>query len=377
MPADRIVHVSKMTGTAGSEGHLLVLLAGLRAEGSDARLWVLVEPDKPIQDYVDRAQALHIPVERFIIRRDLDPALWRQLVTRFRETRPAIVHTHLLHADLHGITAARRAGVPHVVSSRHNDDQFRRRLPIRLLHRWLWSQTDAGIAISEAIRQFSISVEGAPADRVHTIHYGLDPATIQAPPDARAQLRASLDLPGSALIVGSVCRLIEQKGLIYGIRGFARIANQIPDAHYVIAGDGTQREILEDEVSALNLSDRVHFLGWRSDAHAILAALDVLLAPSLWEGFGLVFLEAMALGVPILSTDVSAIPEIVVDRATGWLVPPRDENAIASALCDALLDPARRDEYGANGRRRLEAEFTAKAMVGRTLAVYRSLEGAP
>lgn len=374
MPAHRIVHLSKMTGTAGSEGHLLVLIAGLRAAGLDARLWILVEPDKPVQGYVDRAQALGIPVERLIIRRDLDPALWRELVRRFRETRPDMVHTHLLHADLHGITAARRAGVPLVVSSRHNDDRFRRYLPVRLLHRWLWNRTHAGIAISEAIRQFSIIVEGVPADKIHTVHYGLDPATIQAPPDARAQLRATLHLPENTLLIGSVCRLIEQKGLIYGLRGFAQIVAQFPDVHYVIAGDGAQRETLEAEVRALNLVERVHFLGWRSDAYAVFAALDLLLAPSLWEGFGLVFLEAMALSVPILSTRVSAIPEIVLDGETGWLIPPRDSAATAAALREALSDPITLRARGLQGRRRLDAHFTVTAMVERTLTIYRSLE---
>ncbi len=375
MPANRIVHLSKMTGTAGSEGHLLVLLEGLRARGLDARLWILVEPDKPLHDYVNRAEALGIPVERLIIRRDLDPALWRELVRRLRAAQPDIVHTHLLHADLHGITAARRAGVPSIISSRHNDDQFRRRLPMRLLHRWLWSQTDAGIAISEAIRQFCITVEGAPSARMHTVHYGLDPSTLHAPPDARDRLRAALNLPPDTLFIGSVCRLIEQKGLLYGIRGFAQVAAQFPHAHYVIAGDGGQRAALEAEVRALNLADRVHFLGWRSDAHAVFAALDLLLAPSLWEGFGLVFLEAMAFGVPVISTRVSAIPEIVIDGETGWLVPPRDADAVAAALREALSDPTRRSARGANGRRRLETHFTVEKMVECTLAVYRSVEG--
>ncbi len=374
MPANQIVHISKMTGTAGSEGHLLVLLDGLRAAGLDARLWILIEPDKPVQEYVDRAQALGVPVERLIIHRDLDPALWRRLVTRLRAAPPAIVHTHLLHADLYGITAARRAHVPYVVSSRHNDDRFRRKLPIRLLNRWLWRQTDAGIAISDAIRQFSITVEGVSPDRIHTVHYGLDQASIQAPPDARAQLRSALSLPDDAPIMGSVCRLIEQKGLIYGLRGFAQIADQFPNAHYVIAGDGLLRAELEAAAQSLNLAGRVHFLGWRSDAHTIFASLDLLLAPSLWEGFGLVFLEAMALGVPILSTCVSAIPEVVIDGETGWLVPPRDPDAIAAALREALSDPARLWARGERGRQRLQAHFSVQAMVEHTLAVYRSLE---
>jgi glycosyltransferase involved in cell wall biosynthesis len=370
----RIIHLCKMTGAAGAEGHLLVLLRGLRARGLDARLWILVEPDDPLQEYVNRAKASGIPVERLVIHHDLDPGLWRRLSARLRAARADLVHTHLLHADLYGIPAARRAGAPYIVSSRHNDDRFRYTLPVRLVNRWLWQRTDAGIAISEAIRQFSIKVEGAPANRIHTIHYGLDPDTITAPPDARNALRTALKIPGDAPVVGSVCRLTGQKGLMYGIRGFARIADQEPGAHYVIAGDGPLRQALEAEAQGLGLGGRVHFLGWRDDAHAILAALDVLLAPSLWEGFGLVLLEAMALSVPIIAARVSAIPEVVVDGESGWLVPPRDADAVAAALSDALTDPAARCERGANGRQRVEKHFSTEKMVESTLAVYRRLE---
>ena len=142
----------------------------------------------------------------------------------------------------------------------------------------------------------------------------------------------------------------------------------------MIAGDGPLREALEAETRALDLSSRVHFLGWRDDPHALIAALDVLLAPSLWEGFGLVFLEAMALNVPIIATRVSAIPEVVIDGETGWLVPPRDADALAATLLDALTHPDARRKWGANGRCRLETQFTAETMVERTLAVYRGLE---
>jgi len=363
-----------MSGAAGSEGHLLALLPGLRARGVDARLWVLAEPDSPLDEYLARAGALGVPTERLTIRRDFDLALLWRLARHLRYERPDILHTHLIHADLYGVLAARLAGVPRVVSSRHNDDRFRTRPPVRLLNRALWRGIDAGIAISGAIRAFSLRVEGAPAERLHTVPYGLDPATIPARPDARAALRAALGLPADALLVGSVCRLVEQKGLLYGLRGFAAVAGEIPGAHYVIAGDGPLRPALAAEARALGVSERVHFLGWRDDAHAVFAALDVFLAPSLWEGFGLVFLEAMAHRLPVISTSVSAIPEIVADGETGWLVPPRDTDALAGALRAALTDPAARQARGANGRARLEAEFTVEAMVERTLAVYRNVE---
>lgn len=370
----RVIHLSKMSGAAGSERHLLALLPGLRARGVDARLWVLAEPDSPLDEYLARAGALGVPTERLTIRRDFDLALLWRLARHLRYERPDILHTHLIHADLYGVLAARLAGVPRVVSSRHNDDRFRTRPPVRLLNRALWRGIDAGIAISGAIRAFSLRVEGAPAERLHTVPYGLDPATIPARPDARAALRAALGLPADALLVGSVCRLVEQKGLLYGLRGFAAVAGEIPGAHYVIAGDGPLRPALAAEARALGVSERVHFLGWRDDAHAVFAALDVFLAPSLWEGFGLVFLEAMAHRLPVISTSVSAIPEIVTDGETGWLVPPRDTDALAGALRAALTDPAARQARGANGRARLEAEFTVEAMVERTLAVYRNVE---
>lgn len=374
MTIRRVIHLSKMTGAAGSEGHLLVLLPGLRAHGLDAHLWILVEPDNPVQDVANRAQALGIPVERIPIHGHLDPHLWGTLAQRFRAAQPDVVHTHLIHADLYGIPAARRARVPYVVSSRHNDDAFRRKLPLRLLHRWLWHNTDQGIAISEAIRQFSIDVEGAQPDKIQTVHYGLDPAQVIAPQNTRARLRDALGLAHDTLLVGSVCRLIEQKGLVYGLRGFAQIASRVPDAHYVLAGDGDLRGELEAETQRLGLTDRVHFLGWRSDAYAVFAALDVFLAPSLWEGFGLVFLEAMALSLPVISTTVSAIPEVIVAGETGWLVPPRDADAIAAALREALTQPETRRARGNAGRQRLEQQFTVAAMVARTLDVYRSLE---
>ncbi len=375
MPLDRVIHLAKMTGAAGSEGHLLALLPGLRARGVDARLWMLVEPGNPVQAYVDRIEARGVPVERIVIRRHLDPGLWRRLTAHLRQARPDLVHTHLIHADLYGIPAARRAGVRGVISSRHNDDRFRRWLPFRVLSRWLWRQADAGIAISEAIRRFAIAVEGVSPDKIHTVHYGLDPATLQAPPDARARLRAELGLPPGALLAGSVCRLIAQKGLDNALDAFGQVAAECPAAHYVVAGDGSLRGALEAQAARLGLADRAHFLGWRADAPAVLAALDVLLAPSRWEGFGLVFLEAMALGVPVISTRVSAIPEVVADGETGWLVPPGDPAAIARALRAALSDPDERRRRGEAGRARLESRFTVDAMVEHTLAVYRGVLG--
>ncbi|MCS6870512.1 MAG: glycosyltransferase family 4 protein [Anaerolineae bacterium] len=365
----RLVHLAKMTGVAGTENHLLALLPQLAKCGLDVRLIVLCEPEKPMYAYAAQMSAHGVPTELITIHSDLDLRLIGQLTARLRAIRADAVHTHLIHADWHGIPAARRAGVRYVYTSGHNDDPFRYRLPIRLVQAYLWRRVTAGIAISEAVRQFMIKVELAPPRKVHTVHYGIAPT----PPDLlmRAVFRAELDIPLDAPVFGSVCRLIEQKGLTFALRAFAQIAPRFPEAHYVIVGDGALRESLRAEAEALGIAARVHFAGWRSDAAARMSAFDVFLMPSLWEGFGLATLEAMAAHLPIIASRVSALPEIVVDGITGFLCAPRDVACFAERMAQLLADRDLAMRLGANGAARLRAEFSVSKMVERTLAVYQ------
>lgn len=371
----KIIHVAKMTGVAGMENHLLALLPGLRQRGYDVRLIVLTEPDKPMDAYMAHMAGQDVLAEPVIIRRDVDYPLIGRLAARFRAERPDAVHTHLIHADWHGVVAARRAGVPRIFWSGHNDDPFRYRLPIRLIQAYLWRRVTAGIAISEAVRQFMIRVEWAPPDRVFTIRYGLDPASIPTLPDARAQVRAELGIASDAQVFGSVCRLIEQKGLIHALEAFSQICDRHPDAHYVIIGDGPLRPALETRIGELGLLGRVHLPGWRQHAAALMPAFDAFLMPSLWEGFGLVVIEAMAAGLPVIASRVSALPEIVIDGETGLLVPPGDATALVSAMRQLLDDPVARAQMGAAGRARLESAFSAQRMIDETAALYERFAG--
>jgi glycosyltransferase involved in cell wall biosynthesis len=369
----RVAHIIKVILAAGAEKHLLTLLSGLRARDIDASLTLLVEPDKPMDDYINAVTQRGIPVERLTIHRDLDFTLYSRLRDRLRQLKPDVVHTHLLHADLYGIPAARWGGVPVVVSSRHNDNAFRRRPPFKQVNRFLWRLADGGIAISDAIAGFTVEVEGAPPARIHRIYYGLEPIK---PLDRAAARKALIDewgMKADVVLVGIVCRLIEQKGITYGLQAFARSAPQFPDARLLIVGDGILRKSLENEAQTLGIADRVYFLGWREDIASVMASLDVFLAPSLWEGFGLVLLEAMGQAAPIIATQVSAIPEIVADGETGLLVPPRDVDALADALTRLLSDKPLRQHMGLLGQDRLETHFSAARMVDETAALYRKL----
>ncbi len=368
----RIVHIAKMTSVAGMERHLLTLLPGLRACGLDASLIVLVEPGKPMDSYIAQMQQRGVPAEPMLIRRDFDPALIARLAQKLRAGGYDALHTHLIHADIHGVLAARRAGIRSVFCTGHNDDRFRSRLPVRLAMAWFWRQVKAGIAISEALRRFMIRVEFAPPDRIHTVHYGLDPASIAVVPDARQRLCEELGIHPNAPVAGSMCRLIEQKGLSHAIRAFWQISEQFQGAHYVIVGDGPLRPALQQRAEGFGLGDRIHFLGWREDNLALMAAFDVLLMPSLWEGFGLVALEAMALRKPVIASRVSALPEIVEDGVTGYLAAPGDSSAIADSLLHLFGNPPLGRDMGEQGRRRLESEFSADRMIANTLKIYES-----
>lgn len=364
-----IVHIAKMTGVAGTENHLLTLLPGLQAQGIQIHLIVLTEPEKPMDAYIAEMNRRGVPSEGMVINQDVEYGLIGRLAERLRILRPEAVHTHLIHADWHGVIAARRVGIRRIYWSGHNDDPFRYRPLIRLIQAYLWRRVTVGIAISEAVRQFMIKVEFAPPDKVVTVRYGLDPAS--PPPESRDLFRAELGLSSSAFVFGSVCRLIEQKGLPHAIHAFKSLSGAYPNAHYVIIGDGKMRGELEALIDSLGLRGRVHLAGWRANAAALMNAFDAFLMPSLWEGFGLVVLEAMAARLPVIASNVSALPEIVVQDETGLLVGAGDTAGLEKAMRYMVGDSEGARRMGAAGRTRLESQFSVARMVEQTVQVYQ------
>ena len=383
MNRPRILHIIKATGLAGAERHLLILLSGLRREGFDARLLILTNPGDVLESFFDQARQREIPVDGLVIRCNADLSLFIRLRNYIKRIAPVIVHTHLIHGDLFGIIAARWAGVPLVLTTRHNDDGFRYRTPCRQLNRYLWQRVQAGIAVSNAISRFSVEVEDAPAGKIFTVHHGVElagtaegheiPINDIPAEGLRSSVRSQLGIDARAPVAGIFCRLTKQKGIRFGLQAIALLTRQLPDVKLVIAGEGPLQKKLHREADRLGLSDRIIWLGWREDVPRLLAAIDLLLAPSLFEGFGLIFLDAMAGGIPIVSSTASAIPEVVIDGATGFLVPPRDVDGMATAMYKLLSDPDLCRQMGQNGRERLNQYFGARRMVGKTIDIYNKL----
>lgn len=375
----RILHIAKIIQIAGAEQHLLNLLPGLRTAGIDARMLVLEKSGTPaVERFVEQLRQSGVPTDVIpappsqSLLNQAVPSLLSQMRAVIAEQKPDIVHTHLIHGDIYGTLAARLAGVSHRVSSRHNLDPFRRRRKWQIVSWLMWHSYSGGIAISDAVRDFVVNVEHAPPHKIQTINYGISPPrTID--PEQRAEVRRMWGIGADVPVVGSVSRLIKQKGLQYGIEAFARVRQHIPNTHYVIAGDGELRITLEDQASELGLSDFIHFLGWQDDVHRVFSAIDVLLSPSLWEGFGVVFLEAMGHRLPIITTDVPPMTEVIVNRTTGYTVEPANSEALIEPLRTLLTDSDLRRRMGEAGRLRLESVFAVDTMVRQTVEFYERI----
>jgi glycosyltransferase involved in cell wall biosynthesis len=352
----RVMHVHRIRGIGGSERHLLTLLPALAERSVDP---IFVGLDDPAWDAADFYGALQVPAVRIMSPRDFDPLL---LVRLARTLRADIVHTHLVHADVYGGLAARLRGT-HLVSTKHNDDPFRIG-PFRFVERGLSRLTDRIVTITDALHRFTVDQVGVPADKVETIHYGLDGV-----PDAWG-VNPPDDVPESARVLLAVARLTDQKGIDVAIRALAELPD---DTVLVVLGEGPERATLLRLARDLGLESRAFLLGRVPDVAAWLGRATVLVHPARWEGFGLGVLEAMLAGLPVVATNVSALPELIVDGETGVLVEPNDAAALARGIARALDRP----ELGAGGLERARSEFSVGRMADRTAALYLKVEKTP
>ena len=349
----RVMHVHRIRGIGGSERHLLTLLPALADRGIDP---IFVGLDDPAWDAVDFYGALQVPAVRIMSPRDFDPLL---LVRLARTLRADIVHTHLVHADVYGGLAARLRGT-RLVSTKHNDDPFRVG-PFRFVERGLSRLTDRVVTITDSLHRFTVERVGVPAEKVETIHYGLDHV-----PDAWGVNQPD-DVPKGARVLLAIARLTEQKGIDVAIRALAELPD---DTVLVVLGEGPERPALVRLARELGVEDRVFLLGRVPDTAAWLGRATLLVHPARWEGFGLGVLEAMLAGLPVVATNVSALPELVVDGKTGVLVSPDDAQALAHGIVRALDQP----QLGQRGLERARREFSVSRMADRTAALYLKLE---
>ena len=354
---------------AGAENALFTLIEAL-----DRQAWnptLLLDAATGTEQLAKRGRALDIPV-LFAPETPLGlkgarrvPALVRLL----RRERPAVFHAHLTWpmAGKFPLAAAVAARVPAVVATVQlippvTSDRSNL-LQLRLLAR----RVGRFIAVSRDIATGLVDDFGWPADRIEVIHNAVEAGRFVAP--ARASLRDLLTEGGDRAVVLVPARLNEQKGHSFLLRAAA----QLPEAVFVLAGDGPIRDTLEAQAAELGVERRIRFLGYRSDIPQLLAASDLVALPSLYEGSSVAILEAMAAGRAVVASAIGGTDELIEDGKTGILVPPGEVDPLAAALRRLLDDPELRRSIADAARRRVERDFNAAAMAGRVEKVYDRL----
>jgi glycosyltransferase involved in cell wall biosynthesis len=287
--------------------------------------------------------------------------------------RVTILQTHGARANFYGRIAGRLAGVPVIISTVHNSLKD---YEVRSLRRWLYTfllrltlpLVHRIICVSEANRWDLIDECPAVERKAHIVYNGVDLSAFPSQLDRR-KVRQELGITEAPVLV-TIGRLTEQKGHCYLLQALPKLLNTWPQLCCVFVGAGELHDALQRLAVDLGIERACRFVGVREDIADILAAADLFVLPSLSEGFPFVLLEALAMGRPVVASRVNGVPELIEEHKTGLLVPPRDSQALATAIREMLNDPTAASKMGSEGRAVVRRQFTVDQMVANTTAIF-------
>ena len=380
----RICHVITRLIVGGAQENTLLTCRELHSRGHQVVL--LTGPETgPEGSMLEQAEAdgYQVTVVRGMRRAVSSWGDW-QAFCRLREVlsqlRPDVVHTHSSKAGILGRLAAVRARVPTIVHTIHGIS-FNRTQPgamrwfYRALERRAARKTDALITVADAMIEQSVQAGIAPPEKFTTIRSGVETDRFVPDPRVRAEVRSAWNATDDNLVVGTVARLFANKGYEDLLRALPRVVRGCPKARFVWVGDGANRDRYVRQVERLGLRDRLHLTGLVSpeEVPRLMNGFDVLVHASRWEGLPRTVVQALLMEVPVVSYDNDGAPEVVEQDHTGELVPFGDTSELAEGVIRLVSSPERRQQLGAEGRRRCLEEFDHHRMVDQIEALYRRL----
>ncbi len=333
------------------------MLRALRAlQERGHHVWLCCRPETEVGK---RALTQGIAVEFIRFGGDFDPRTIFKLARFMKRERIDVVLTNMDKELRLGGMAAKLAGVPVVIPRRGIDYPLKDRWRYRFAYNVLATRIMANsLATKRALLRHAPWLD---AERIEVVYNGIavEPFAQPSAHNFRAEWNVKTDEP----LLGFVGQLDERKGIRVLLTAFQQIKHELPQTRLVFVGQGPLREIIADEVKKNNWGDAVLLPGFLDDIIGVMQAIDILLLPSLWEGFGIVLIEAMAAGKPAISTDTSSMPEIIANGQTGYVVPPGDAEALAERAIQLLRDAALREKFGQASRQRVAEKFTHERMV--------------
>ncbi|MGA7730031.1 MAG: glycosyltransferase [Chloroflexia bacterium] len=365
----RVLLLIDKLGFAGAEQLLYTFAGGVDRSRFELHICGLRPGDRQGAPAI---HALGFAVTELDQHHSYDLHVLRTLAAYIRREKIDIIHTHLLAADIMGRVAGFITRRP-VVSTIHNGrpDLDKEPRHQQWMERWtarLWCRRL--IVVSALLREEIAEWFGLPPNRVIAIPNGIDTARFRRPPgfDA-AEVKREL-LGGDYRMVANVARLTPQKGQTYLVEAAAQVIATRPDVRFALVGDGPLRSEVMELASKHGIADKIVITGIRADVPRILAASNLFVLSSLWEGMPLSLLEAMASGCPAVATDVGGVAEVLDHGAMGLMVPPRDPAALARAIGECLDDPERARQRASAAQVFAEQNYGMETMIRRWEALY-------
>jgi glycosyltransferase involved in cell wall biosynthesis len=357
------------TAVGGQELAVLLHAEGLLKRGHDLRL--LQEPESPI---AKMAEEKKLPLTLLSMRKSRYPQAIVRLRALMHHHRPAILQVNSSRDSWIGSMAVRLVGPrPKIIRIRHISAPLNRNLTTRLLYRQLFDMVV--VTGEEKTRRELIERDGLVADRVAAFPIGLNVEYFRpALPDR--DLREVFGLPKEHRRVGLISYLRSYKGHEFFVEAARNIAAKRDDVTFIIVGEGPEEQPIRSLIEQLGLAGRIKMLGFRQDLLNVFRSLNIFAIPSV-EGDTIpqVLMQALATGIPVVSTTVGSIPDVVIDGETGFVVPPRDATALADRIMKLLDDPGLRARMGVRGRSLVESTYSIDKMLDRLEAVYQKLVG--
>lgn len=367
----KVLHIIGGGEFGGAEQYMLTLAKHINK--SEVELHVACLFEEPLAPLVKK---LGVPAHVFPMRNKLDLKTIGEVASLIKMEGFHIVHTHGVRANLIGRVAAKKAGVKHVVTTVHSILKFdytkwTDRFFNSICDKVTEAITEKFITVSEMLAQELIKA-GIPQAKIVTVYNGLElekyNANISGLP-----VRQAFGVSGDEKLLGIVARLHPVKGHLYLFEAMARLTKNSPKIKLLVVGTGPERPHFEEMVAQLNIKSKVIFAGFQKNIPEIIAALDLLVLPSLSEGLGLAVMEGMAMGKAVLATKVGGIPEIITSGVDGLLVPPADFQALAEGIQQLLQSDQMMAQFGDAARRTIETRFSAGLMAEKTAKVYKDL----
>jgi len=365
-----ILHIYQNSKIGGVQQQLLSLLKAYSRERFNP-IFCCLGPKEEIGKEIEETKIGFIPLNKLRYNR-FSPGIVLELYRLMKKKQIHVVRTHRYRSNLYGRLAAFLAGVPVIIASVHDNYRTDKRPKRRIMNRILSKITDKIVAVSENVKEDIIRYDSIDPSKIEVIPNGIDVERFN-PEKNTTDIRKEFSLEEDDIVIGFIGRIVPAKGLEYLLNALPYLKEEFKSIKLLIVGEGSLVEELKERAKKNNILDNILFIGRRRDIPEILASINIFVMPSIAEGLPNALLEAMAMGKPIVTTEVGGIPEIVKNGFNGLLVPPRDTLSLSKAIKELISNDRLAAKLGQAARDLVHDNLSIKAIAQKWQSLYLSI----